>query len=142
MDSDEEVLSDKENESVTVSVSKIANLTDEQLVNLLEKNPILFSKTQINGVKEKKNKALEEIRKEIKSSFQIDATAKQICKKIDNFKSKCKKLSDSGTPLKKMDKAQQKFHKLLEGEKHPLLWSSRYSTDFLSVVGDYAKTNY
>jgi hypothetical protein len=94
--------------------------TDEQLtfVNLLKAHPVVLQKSQVPHVKEKKQKAFEEIATAMGGSY----TSAQVQKKISNMKGNFKLSSDltkTGNKKIVLKPWQRLFSKLMDAEKNP-----------------------
>lgn len=93
-------------------------------INIVKNYPVLMDKSQLCEVKKEKRKALEEIRRRLRSELQMEATEAQISKKLTNMKSRLKMKTDkkrTGNKPIKMKKWEEEFFNFMEGTTNPTL---------------------
>lgn len=97
--------------------------TNEVVVNLLEKYPILLNKSQTPEMKDKKKKALAAIMEDLCLNYAIVTNEKKLSKKILNLKQAVKKKTDiqkTGNKKILLNNWEIKMLQLLNSEENPV----------------------
>ncbi|KAK9720989.1 Myb/SANT-like DNA-binding domain [Popillia japonica] len=97
--------------------------SNQKLMEILESYNIIFNKSQVPKIKEKKAQAYKEIHQKYILQIGRDLTEKQLKKKIQNMKTELKKKTDkTATGNKKivLNAYEKQLLALMEGQENPV----------------------
>lgn len=115
MSSDEEMPQQEDNQNDDLQVA---------FVLMLEDYKIILDKRMTPAIKSAKDKALKDLAEIYNKNMKQNLDIKQILKKVNNMKSKVKKIIDmkkTGNKKIKLNEWQQKFYTIWNGNENPVI---------------------